>query len=252
MLRSSGLSVPAVPERVEHVQQDWDRWRELLGSATDERAAQPGRICELCIPMLAVTGAGISMLTPEGNGVVVCATDDVASAIEDLQFSLGVGPCVDAVQRGAPVLIPDLDDPRDVSVERWPAFMEAAARTGVQALFAFPLRVGAVTVGALDLYRDRPGELDAQQLGGALFAADAAALALVHLDTGLPVESPSTGYASYHLQVHQATGMVQVQLAVGAQEALVRLRARAFALGRTLEGLADDIVQRRIRFTAED
>jgi hypothetical protein len=229
-------------------------WAGLLAEAAREGASQPQRICQLCVSMLGVTGAGISMVTTTGNRGVVCATDDISAQIEDLQFTLGEGPCIDAVHAGAPVLVPDLSEPGDIIVERWPAFMEGAATVGVKAVFAFPLRIGAIGVGALDLYRNRAGELDAGQLPAALMAADAAALALLHLDASgqyafsEDVDTRST----FQLQVHQATGMVQVQLGVTTEEAFLMLRARAFANGRPLVELATDVVARRLSFSTED
>ncbi len=125
------------------------------------------------------------MVTSTGNRGVVCATDDVSAQIEALQFSLGEGPCIDAVTSGVPVLIPDLTQPGDVAVERWPAFMEAASGAGVQAVFALPLRIGVINVGAMDLYRVKAGDLEANQLSAALMAADAAAIALLQLGSGV-------------------------------------------------------------------
>jgi hypothetical protein len=233
---------------------DRDRWAQMLRAVTTERASQPRRISELCVAMLGVTGAGVSMVTSAGNHSIVCATDGVAARIEDLQLTLGEGPCVDAVRTGMPILVRDLDEPDDVAVERWPAFMEGAAKAGVRAVFAFPLHIGAIRVGALDLYRDHPGELDRDQLRSALMAADAAALALLHLDldhtTGTDdvVGSPAT----QQLQVHQATGMMQVQLDVTTEQAFLMLRARAFSTGRPLVDVAIDVVERRLRFSTED
>ena len=137
--------------------------------------------------------------------------------------------------------------------------MEGAAKAGVRAVFAFPLHIGAIRVGALDLYRDRPGELGHERLSGALMAADAAALALLHLDlndldnldhtAGTDAdENPAT----QQLQVHQATGMVQVQLNVTTEQAFLMLRARAFSTGRPLVDVAIDVVERRLRFSTED
>lgn len=231
-----------------------ERWARLLAGAATERALQPQRICELCVQTLGVTGAGISMVTTMGNRGVVCATDETSARVEDLQFTLGEGPCIDAVRAGTPILVHDLDQPGEIAVERWPAFMGAAATSGVRAVFAFPLRIGAINVGAMDLYRDRPGGLDGAQLPAALMAADAAALALLHLD----VEGDDAfaddldSRTTYQLQVHQATGMVQVQLGVKTDEAFLMLRARAFATGRRLVDVANDVVQRRMRFSAED
>jgi hypothetical protein len=232
---------------------DRAQWSRLLAEAAAQAEAQPERICELCVEMLDVTGAGISMVTESGNRGVVCSTDAVSARIEDLQFTLGEGPCVDAVRSGAPVLIPDFDEP-GLAVERWPAFIKGAAAVGACAVFAFPLRIGAINVGAIDLYRDRPGELDASQLPSALMAADAAALALLRLESGRDdflSDDPSVGFAN-ELQVHQATGMIQVQLGVSTEQAFVILRARAFAAGRPLADLASDVVARRVRFSPED
>ncbi|HVF05957.1 MAG TPA: GAF and ANTAR domain-containing protein [Frankiaceae bacterium] len=232
---------------------DRDDWARLLAGAPSERAALPQRICDLCVSLLGVTGAGISLSTATGNRGVVCATDDVAARIEDLQVMLGEGPCVDAVGTGGPVLVPDLDRPDDVAVGRWPAFMEGAGAAGVRAVFAFPLRIGAIGLGAIDLSRTSPGDLDAEQLAGALIAADAAALALLDLDpAGDGFAEDYAARSTYHLQVHQATGMVQAQLDVTTDAAFATLRARAFASGRQLVDVATDVVERRLRFTTED
>ena len=105
---------------------DRERWGRLLAVAGQERAAQPLRICQLCVDALGVTGAGIAMVTDAGHRGVVCATDDVSATIEDLQLTLGEGPCVDAAHTGTPAMLADLGGSSDVAVERWPAFMEGA------------------------------------------------------------------------------------------------------------------------------
>src|SRR5664280_1080543 len=237
----------AVPAPARPGSGDPDRWTRLSAAAASERGAQPRRICQLCVQTLGVTGAGISLVTDTGNRGVVCATVDVSGRIEDLQFTLGEGPCIAAVRAGAPALVADLDEPHDTVVERWPTFL-------ARAVFAFPLRIGAITLGALDLYRDRPGELDGGQLAAALLAADAAAIALLHLDAGRNeafADDLDAG-RTYHLQVHQATGMVQSQLDVQTDEALLMLRSRAFATDRPLAAVATDVVERRLRFAPED
>jgi hypothetical protein len=231
---------------------DPEVWRERLAAASSEQAAQPQQICELCVQMLGITGAGIAMVTSHGHRGVVCATDDRAHHIEDLQLTLGEGPCVDAVQSGAPVLVPDLTDAADLAVDRWPTFLSGAADAGVRAVFAFPLRIGAISVGALDLYRTSPGELSRTELPAALLAADAAALAVLYLFGGEAAQGGWQGDGALQYQVHQATGMVQVQLGLPTEQAFLALRARAFADGRPLADVATDVVERRLRFSKED
>ena len=233
---------------------DLDGWARMLAATLAEGHDQPLRICQLCVRVLEVSGAGVSMVTSGGSRVPVCATDDTAMCVEELQLTLGEGPCVDAVHSGTPVLVHDLTEPDDLSVERWPAFMKGAEAAGVRAVFAFPLRIGALRIGAMDLYRDTPGELTTSDLSAALMAADATALALLTLDTDrFDLAGDDRGpTAAFQSQVHQATGMVQIQLGVTTDEAFLALRARAFATGQSLTDLASDVVARKLRFSTED
>lgn len=228
-------------------------WGAVLADAAAEGAGQLRRLCQLSAEIIDVAGAGISMVTAAGNRGAVCSTDATSARIEQLQFTLGEGPCVDAVANGAPVLIADLADRTGFAYGRWPVFLDATEAAGVRAVFAFPLRIGAIGLGALDLYRTTPGELSASGLAGALLAADAAAMSLLHVaGDGSDFLAAVDGGAAYQLQVHQATGMVMAQLDVPVDEALVRLRARAFATGRALPDLAQDVIDGRIRFSLED
>jgi hypothetical protein len=231
-----------------------DRWTRMLAQGPAEGAERSRHICQLCAELLGVSGAGISMVTATGNRGVVCATDQVSARIEDLQFTLGEGACVEAVTGGKPVLVDDLHEPAARALKRWPAFTEGAAAAGARALFALPLPIGVVSVGALDLYRDLPGNLTAGQLSAALTAAEAAAVALLQLDSGYAASFTDTtdGRAAYQMQVHQAGGMIKVQAGVSIDEAFLMLRAHAFAAGRPVADVAKDVVERRLRFPAED
>lgn len=51
---------------------------------------------------------------------------------------------------------------------------------------------------------------------------------------------------AYRAEIHQASGMVAVQLQVPVGDALLRIRAHAFAQGRTIAGVAADIVARQL------
>jgi len=229
------------------------RWDDLLKEAAHADANQPQRIAELCVDMLEVSGAGISLVSDTGARGVICATNEVAMRIEELQVTLGEGPCIDAVSGGGPVLVPDLDDRRHLVTARWPAFLSAVSAAGVAAVFAFPLRIGVIGLGALDLYRDSAGGLRDEQLRAALLAAEAAALALLSLQTAEEMGFKfDEGPGSFQPQVHQATGMVMVQAAVTIEQAFLLLRARAFASGRSLSAVAADVVERRLRFDSED
>ncbi|MDD9371006.1 MAG: GAF and ANTAR domain-containing protein [Acidimicrobiales bacterium] len=212
---------------------------------------EAARLGQVCAAATGVTGAGLMLISGEVPRGSVATTDEVSTLIEDLQFSLGEGPCIDAYRQDRPVLEPDLANP---SVPRWIAFTPPAVDAGVRAVFGFPLHVGAVRLGALNLYCDQPHALDADQHADALVVADVAAQAVLIMQTEASEGSLAPELAAgSNLQyiVHQASGMVAVQLEVSVGHALARLRGHAFADGRTLKDVADDVVNRRLRFTPQ-
>jgi hypothetical protein len=177
----------------------------------------------------------------------LCATDEVSQLIEELQYSLGEGPCVDAHQQDKVVAEPDLADP---VTRRWPAFTPPALQAGVRAVFGFPLRVGTVRLGALNLYRDLPGPLTGGQHADALVVADVAARWVLEAQAGAPPDTVAgelEAGADFHFAVHNAAGMVSVQEDISVTEALIRLRAFAFSSDRLLADVAEDVIARRLR-----
>jgi hypothetical protein len=209
------------------------------------------RLCDVCAEVTGVTGAGIMLMSGDLPRGSVCTTDEVSALIEQLQYELGEGPCVDAYHQDRPVLEPDLVDP---VTPRWLAFAGPAIDAGVRAIFGFPLQVGAVRLGALNLYADRPGSLTDEQHADALAMADIAAQAVLvfqaHAPPGqLAAELEAGGNFQY--VVHQASGMVAAQLGVSVGQALIRLRAYAYGNDRPLTEVAKDVVARRLRFDAQ-
>ncbi|NEA36857.1 GAF and ANTAR domain-containing protein [Streptomyces sp. SID13031] len=190
-------------------------------------------------------------MTPAGHGGTLAATDGPAMVMENLQQTLGEGPCLTAYRDRRPVLEHDLAR----AGARWPAFAPAATESGIAAIFAFPLQIGAIRLGVLDLYRDTPGPLDNLQLGEALDYAAAATTILLDLQHKAPpggLHPQLAEAADSHRAIHQATGIVTVQASVGINEALLMLRARAYAEERPLLELAQYVVARRVTFHPED
>jgi hypothetical protein len=178
----------------------------------------------------------------------VCSSNETSAVIEELQFTMGEGPCVDAYHQDRPVLEPDLADPQ---MPRWMGFTRSALEAGARAVFGFPMQVGAVRLGALNLYCDQPGALTEDQHADALVMAGVAAREVLALQAQAPpgaLAAELEAGGNFRFVVHQATGMIAAQLDVGVAEAMIRLRAYAFANGRLLRDVADDVVARRVRF----
>lgn len=225
-----------------------DVLQALLTDRSDSIPSLPQRLCVATASGLGVTGVGMALMSERGHEGVIGATDGVATAMEELQFTLGEGPCLDASRQGQPVFQPDL---ARTAPGRWPGFGPAVLEIGIAAIFAFPLQVGEIRLGVLDLYRDQPGVLVDDELTTALAHADAAVLLLLHLQdqTGPTQLHPDlVGGISSRPEVHQATGMISVQASVTLTEALLLLRAHAYTSERPILDVARDVVERRLRF----
>lgn len=226
--------------------------RILAELSSGGNGSRTRRLCTVAADVTQTSGAGIMFLSddlPQGS---LCTTNDVSALIEELQYTLGEGPCVDAHRLGKAVVEPDLADPYK---PRWPAFAPAATQAGARAVFGFPIRIGAARLGALNLYTDRPGALDEDQHADALVMADVIARVILSLQADAPVGTIAAEIESesnFQFVVHQASGMVSVQLEVSITEALVRLRSYAFRTDRLVADVAKDVVARKLRFDELD
>lgn len=223
---------------------------ELVASGEGDDAT--GQLCDVGRRVIGVTGAGIMLFAGERPIGSVCTASHVSAGIEELQFTLGEGPCVDAYQLDQPILEPDLAAPAE---PRWLAFTGPALEFGVRAIFGFPVGIGAVRLGALDLYVDRPGPLTDDQHADALIFADVAAEYLLAIQSGETADGLAAEFeqgSNFHYVVHQAAGMVSSQLGTSIADALVRLRAHAFSIQRPLADVAADVVRRDLRFADGD
>lgn len=210
------------------------------------------RLCSALTRALPATGVGVSLLTDDNRGGGTIAASSAASReLEELQFTLGEGPCIDAYSSRRPVMEPDLPTR---GMRRWPGYAPAAHGRGINAVFAFPLQVGAARAGALDVYRDERGSLTADGLTQAVTFAEVAMGLLVDgqdgAQDGKTTEDLDDALA-YRLEVYQAQGMVMVDLGVGIDEAMARLRAHAYAHGRYISDVARDVVAGKLRLNRD-
>lgn len=224
-----------------------ERREQLLAllAERDSPSAMLRGICALYVSEVAVTGAWMRVLgalRADRSGAMVCATDPLSVRLDDLQLTVGHGPCVDAFKFGRPVLIADLASQHT----RWPGFTGSAVTARIAAVFAFSLQLGAVRLGVVGLHRDTPGPLTPAQLRDAFLLADAATnVILDDLQGVLSMTLPAL--ADIHATVHQASGVVAVQLGVSLQDALLLIRGYAFAHDLSLTEVAGHIIGRHLR-----
>lgn len=220
--------------------------RLAVAFARETARSVTARLCTACVEVLAVTGAGVTIMGGDQAGPI-CVSDPKVAALEDLQYAMGQGPCQDAFHSGVSVHAPQLDT--DASM-RWPSFVSLARESGVGAVFAYPLTAVGAKVGVLTLYQQAEGQLTQAQHDDSIALAAVLAETVLSLQDDAPpgILAPGLDDAvQYRAEVYQASGMTAIQLSIPAAEALLRMRAHAFANNQTVAATAADIVARRLR-----
>jgi hypothetical protein len=221
-----------------------------LAAAFAGRSAGSGTtsLCGVCVDVLAVTGVGITLMGGYAAGPI-CVSSERVRSLEDLQFVLGEGPCQDSYHLRAPVLAPRMDQH---AYARWPAFVSEARSSGIGAVFAFPMVTGRSRLGVLTVYQDGAGDLSSAQAEDSIALAEVLTLTVLGMQARatpgmVPVELDDA--VEHRAEVHQATGMVAVQLTVPLTDALAAIRAHAFVNEMPIAEVAAGVVARRLRFS---
>jgi GAF domain-containing protein len=203
-------------------------------------------VCAASVWRTGMTGAWVARGDPLTEPAFV--TDPAAATVADLTCVLGEGPAADAARRGRPVAVTDLSAPPNRRA--WPVFSAAALEAGARSVLAVPLQSGSAKIGLLGFYSHRPRVLVMPQR--AEVGAVAEVVLGLLLDEVRPGRSPlPDGGTPQWPEIHQATGIVAVQLGVGLAESLACLRAHAYAQARPLVEIARDVVSRRLRFSPD-
>ncbi len=229
---------------------DAERLARVIGAVSaagdTDRATYPARVCVAGVHLLGVDAAGLTLMTKSELGAV-WASDRLAETVEDLQFALGEGPALDAHGLGRPALEPNLAE----AASRWPFFAPQAVELGICAVFSYPLQIGVIRLGALNLFRKEPGWLSKGQLSDALVLADVATQDIIDLQAEGSLHWPLSDRFAERARVHQATGMVAAQIESDMANALARLRGYAFANELTIFEVAEEVIGRRLRLTGQ-
>ena len=236
-----------LPSRVE-------RLAEALEARARVRGVPPGLnlLCEAAAEHLGLAAVAVSVPGRLLSAQTVGVAGALARPLEERQVILGEGPSTDGLRFGAPVHVEDLTDFQQQA--RWPMYAPKAAEEGIRAQFVIPMQVGAARFGIFVLYLNRPGGLWPSELSEARVFAELALGWLIDDVAGHgPGHEPRTQppFLDDRAEIHQATGMVAVQLGADLNTALVRLRAQAFAQDRLLSEIAVAVVNRELRFEPE-
>jgi len=207
---------------------------------------QSATLCAVAVEITELSGAGISLTSAGDESTKLCTSNNVAEELMDLEITLGEGPGDEASRSGVANEESNLMSPES---SRWAVYSPEAVAAGARAVFGFPVRIGAVRFGALSLFRDTPGPLSEAQTSDAYLMASVIGRAILAMQAGAPRNTLSKeleGHSTFDFSVHQAAGMVSVQGSLSIKDALVALRAHAFASQETSSALAQRVIARQI------
>lgn len=206
----------------------------------------PVHLAQAAVAVLPVSGAGISVFTDDAFRVPVGASDQRAADAERLQFTLAEGPCIEAHRSGRPVVATESE-----LASRWPLFHEQlVAKTPFRSVTAVPLKESLAGVGTLDLFWPSAADPTRVSVGD----VDSIATEITReLLSDKIIPDPDLGpswlgspHATPRSWVLVAMGMMNVSLAITAEDALALLRSYAYSVDRTVDDVADDLVTRKL------
>jgi hypothetical protein len=211
--------------------------------------------CDRAPAWTGADGVSLALLTASPNTrELLYASDAIAQHIDELQFAIGEGPCLASYAARRPKCIIEL-----AHETRWPQFCREVAQLGVKAVFSFPVSVNSHPVGVLELYRHDSGGMTIDEYTAALGCAAAVGAVIgatyelqVHrLTDGEEIDGPtlfaltaSDPWAGS--PVHPAADIIAGHFAVSVTEALLRMRAYAFARDVLITEVAENIVEQRL------
>ncbi|MHB8378882.1 MAG: hypothetical protein ACYDB2_03050 [Acidimicrobiales bacterium] len=221
--------------------------------ARHERGSPLGvSLCTVAAEVTELSGAGITLTSAVEEKTKWCSSNSVAQELMDLEIMLGEGPGDEAIRSGVANEEMNLLSPAS---SRWMLYAPEAAATGARAVFGYPVRIGSIRFGALSLFRDEPGPLTDDQSSDAYLMASVIGRAILATQAGAPgvgLAGELEVQSSFDFAVHQAAGMLAVQASLSVRDALVALRAHAFATKTAPSVLAERVVQRQIRINSQD
>lgn len=177
----------------------------------------------------------------------VATTNTLGTYLDEEQFVLGDGPTFSSRFSASPIHVENFQ--AKSSIDSYPAFSRVALKHDVVSAHVFPLSIGSARIGALTLYWKRPMTLSAEHYADCLILATLATAELVRSQAGIDENSANEMFESQQLRksvLQIAAGMTAEKLNCNVIEALVRIRALAFAQDLPVTQIAKSIVNREI------
>ena len=195
----------------------------------------------------AASTCGIT-LSENGHVITVASADPLARLLDEQQYEVEDGPCLQALRTGQVVLSDDLS-----TETRWDGYPAMAVAYGARSVYSSPLVVGEKPIGALNLYATAAGAFtaDSQAAAAQLTALTAATItaAIRHYDEATLTDHLKTALSSRSV-IDQAIGIIIGMQRCPPETAFDILRTVSQNRNIPLREIAADLVATTINHTA--
>jgi GAF domain-containing protein len=226
---------------------DEDRLMAYLGAqfsqlsttlmSADTSALDPDRVVRFAAMAVPDTNhCGLTLLRQGRQPRTISATDDLPRRVDQLQYSLEEGPCLDAAEAETAEVSGQIGtDPR------WPRFgPRCVEETGVVSMLSVRLAVAGRDQAALNFYSRLPDAFGDLELAVASIFAPFAALAVEHALREGDTRNFEAALSSSR-QIGTAIGIVMAQRRVTSEEAFELLRTASQHANRKLRDVAAEV-----------
>ncbi|MCU1354481.1 MAG: hypothetical protein JWM05_3690 [Acidimicrobiales bacterium] len=198
-------------------------------------------LADRCVEVLDVAAGGLMIAGPEGGLRVMASSSDAMRVLELFELQAQEGPCLDSYRSGRPVVNRDLGvDPP------WPRFAAEALDAGFSAVHALPMRLRGSVIGALNMFRAEPGEMDEADAAAAQALADVATIAILQhraVRGHQLLNEQLQSALNSRIVIEQAKGMVAERAGIDMERSFARLRSHARNHNLRLAEVARDLIE---------
>ena len=216
--------------------------RRLAGQTVPNNGVVPAltELIDACVDLFGVTGSGIMLADEQNITRYVTATSRPGRALEIAEGETGEGPCTEAFVENHIVASTDL-----ASEAKWPALANAIAPYNIHAVLGVPVRMGAITVGSLDVYYDRPHEWDTAErsaLGRYADVIESTVTAALAAHNAGELADQLQYALDYRVIIERGVGYLMARDRVDALTAFNRLRRAARGSRRKIGDVAEELL----------
>ena len=204
-----------------------------------------------CTQILDTEAGGLMLIDPAGQLQLIASTSEEAKLVELMQLAAGGGPCLDCYRTGTAVTVGDIEAER----ARWPRFAAEALKLGFRSMHATPLRLRGQTIGTMNLFSPRLGELGAEDIVVAQALADVATIGILQERTirdASTLQDQLQRALSSRIIIEQAKGVVAETANVPIEAAFGLIRQYARSHQTSLSLVARRLVGREFRLGSGD